>query len=146
MAPNVCHLQATSPYSSVEPPSCLSSSSISCGVFTSWVCKWVNDWVCVCVGRMMECLSLYIMCVYERRRGYCTLPFIERTRAKLNCCGTNPTAAFTSLLLTDRNTRWISSQMRLGQLLTNNFLSVMTLGQRTENVYKRFEWDGKSQT
>lgn len=65
------------------------------GLFTSWVCKWVND--CVCVGRR-ECLSLYIMClwkcVYERQWGYCTFSLTVRARAKLNCRGTSQSAAF----------------------------------------------------
>lgn len=84
------HLEATSPHF---------GASSGCGVFVSWVCRWMT--VCVFVGKR-ECFSLYIMwlwrCVYECLRGYCTFSPAERARTKLNGYGTSPCAAFFSSL------------------------------------------------
>lgn len=67
--------------------------SISCGVFTSWVCNWVNDCVCVC-GEDGVFKFVYYVCVWTPKRLLHPLPHWEGEGKKLNCCGTSPHAAF----------------------------------------------------
>lgn len=146
MAPHGCHLRATSHYSSVEPPRCLSPSLLAVESplheLTEWLRVFGEDGVFV-----------YYVCVWVPKRLLHPLPHWEG-EGKTELLWDQSERCFLFLSISPlRNTRWVSSQTRLEQLLLNNLPTARDdpgeltrwqhLVKKTENVQKWFERVGK---